>query len=187
MSIESKVLAKKYAVAFLNIFSDQLKMSDCQALEKVAKYLDDHIDLFFLLRAPFIDKKKQQQAFEKLGEHYKLPAVIQKVADLLRSDNRFYLMPDVLEAVVKEYWTRNNIMRFSVVSSQELSSDDLSSIEKFLALKTNKKIIIDYKIDDSLIAGLRLQSATLLWEHSIQEQLQTIKKKILRQELIDGH
>lgn len=187
MFFNSKILAKKYAIAFLNIFSQKMKISDCDQCESAAEFLQKNNDFFFLLQAPFISKKKQLEVLQKIRDRYNLPSVFEKITNLLRSDNRLFLLPEVLQAIAQEYRKRNDYVIFTITSSHELSEHDRSVIIAYLQATTEKKIIPQYAQDTKLIAGVRIQSSTLLWEYSIQKQLQTIKKSFIRQELSNGH
>ena len=62
-------------------------------------------------------------------------------------------------------------MEFSVLSAHDLDKKELTTIQHFLEEKTKKTIIYNHKINKDLIAGIRLLSNTLLWEHSIAQQL----------------
>lgn len=187
MYFESKILAKKYAVAFLNIFSDKLKISDCDACENAANYLQNNRSFIVLLQAPFISKKIKTEALKKMLDHFLLPSVIEKITDLLRVDKRLSLLPDVLMIIAQEYRARNDYVIFSIESAHALSKKDTDVVTSYLQRTTGKKIISTFKNNDALIAGLRLQSSTLLWEYSIRKQLQAIKKKFVRQELNNGY
>lgn len=187
MFYESKILAKKYACAFLNIFSDQLQIDDAEQCDAAAKFLQQHHDFFSLVQAPFISKSKQVETLKKLFDRYKLPAVFQKLSNLLLTTNRIFLLIDVLQAVAHEYRKRNNYELFAIESSHELSAQDRAVLVEYLTLATRKKIIPEYILNKDLIAGVRLQSATLLWEHSIEQQLHIIKRAFIRQELGNGY
>lgn len=185
--VKNKILGHKYASAFLNIFSDQLKISDADRCQGLAQYLREHSDFFLLLQAPFIRQKKQAEVLKKLWDQFKLPPVFQKLADLLRSGNRLSLLPDVLQACAQEFKKRENFVLFSIKTAHELSKHDRAIIEDFLHKKTDKTIQPTYTLDTKLIAGLRLQSSTLLWEYSIQKQLQAIRRQFVRRELSNGY
>ena len=71
--------------------------------------------------------------------------------------------------------SRNKIARVKISSSHDITQQDLDAIERFLVNQTGLSIIYTYAIDKKLIAGIRLQSNTLLWECSINKQLTQIK------------
>ena len=61
-----------------------------------------------------------------------------------------------------------------------LSMNDKEQIEQFLVRATGHTNIYKYKVDNALIAGVRLQSETLLWEHSIAKQLRQLEISLER-------
>jgi len=70
-----------------------------------------------------------------------------------------------------------NLGEHDLTARVKIDNQNLETIKKFLAHKTEKKIISDYKIDKSIVAGIRLQSSTLLWEYSVYKQCETLRKQ----------
>ncbi|MGB8366998.1 MAG: F0F1 ATP synthase subunit delta, partial [Candidatus Babeliales bacterium] len=96
---------------------------------------------------------------------------VQKLLELLLNDNRAFLICDVLYYVCLLYRQYKNITKFAMISSHLLSEEDKKIIKHFLMQMTEQDIMYTTKIDKKLIAGIRLQSDTLLWEYSIRQRL----------------
>jgi F0F1-type ATP synthase delta subunit len=100
--------------------------------------------------------------------------------DLLIMDKRSELMPLVLDKICGLYYQIHNIELFTIASSDSLSESQVKDIEQFLAQCTGHVILSHRIIDTDLIAGIRLQSATSLWEHSIRRQLAHVQQLFMR-------
>jgi F0F1-type ATP synthase delta subunit len=74
---------------------------------------------------------------------------------------------------------RAGIHDFVIKSAVALSQQEKDQIEKFLARKTGQDNIYTYHVDTRLIAGVRLRSQTLLWEHSIAQQLRQLELSLV--------
>lgn len=103
-----------------------------------------------------------------------------RLVKLLATHKRIFLIHDVLKQLCEEYKLRNKITSFVISSSHDLKAEELSEITQFLVRLTNHEIMSDYKIDKSLIAGIRLQSNTGIWEYSIRKQLAQMQQLIAR-------
>jgi F0F1-type ATP synthase delta subunit len=93
---------------------------------------------------------------------------------VLLDENRGYLITAALRELVVLYQAAHNIMPCAITSSHPLSQEELDNVQQFLARQTGSDIIYTYSRDTSLIAGLRVQSKTILWEHSIRKQLREL-------------
>lgn len=171
---ETMVIARKYAKAFINVFLDTLTQEDHDNIVQAAEFLRTHKRVLFYLHLPAIEHGVKEEGIKKLVDRFSLPVAVQKLLSLLLAHNRVLLIPDVLEAVTELYKERKEILAFVINTSHELPAERITEIKQFLAHLTGKAIIYTYKVDTELIAGVRLQSATILWEYSIRKQLHTI-------------
>lgn len=167
-------LAKKYAQAVLNVFNGSLSREDIAQIQNIVLFLETHKKALFFLKLSRIDKNVKLRALEKLFSEVPDKKPFLRLIQVLLDDNRGHLLYQVLRQLVTLYQDTHNIMSFSFTSSHELSEAELDKIEQFLARQTGGDIIYTYSRDASLIAGLRLQSKTVLWEHSIRKQLREL-------------
>jgi len=167
-------LAIKYAQAMLTVFDALLTREDIAQVNSIVHFLEQHKKVLFFLKLSHIDQEVKAQALESLlnGVVHKKPFI--KLIQVLLDDNRGHLIGQVLRQLVILYRDIHHIEEFAITSSHELSSNELDKIEQFLARQTGNDIIYTYSRDASLIAGLRLQSRTALWEHSIRKQLREL-------------
>jgi F-type H+-transporting ATPase subunit delta len=170
MNMQEIVLSRKYAEAFINLFIDKLTVTDYHNTIRAAQFLKEDNQLVACFKLPQIDEVKKK-VIDAFFEEFQLPFILKKLTDLLLHDQRLFLLPQVFENLIEFYRQRKGIMAFKVKSSDELTPNQLEVIIIALAAKTRKQIEYDYKIDKALIAGLRLQSNSLLWERSVAQQL----------------
>ena len=170
MNIQEVILSRKYATAFLNLFIDKLSVTDYDTIVRAAVFLKEEPRLVSYFKLPRVDAVKKK-VIDRLFKEFKLPLILKKLTDLLMRDQRLFLLPQVLKSMEQLYRQRKGIMAFKVSSSYTLTKKQLENIEDLLATKTGKHIEYEHKVDNGLIAGIRLQSDTVLWEYSIARQL----------------
>ena len=66
-----------------------------------------------------------------------------------------------------------------MVSSKELSQDQLDEISKDLSKSMGSTIKFDYKVDDRLIGGLKLQLGSFMIDTSIKNKLKKYEQAML--------
>ena len=172
-----EIIARKYAKAFLSIFIDKISLKDFNTIKKLEKFFSEHKKTLFFLSIPNISSEQKYTLLVKLFKEFETFEHLDSLIRLLLDHKRIFLIKDVLKHIIILYKELKNIMLFNITSSHQLDESSLEILEKFLATKTSKSIISQYKIDKNLIAGIRLKSYTLLWEYSIQKQCETLRQK----------
>jgi len=171
------IIARKYAKAFLNLFIDEISLDDFQSIKNLERFFQDHKTSLYFLSIPNIKTEKKISLLMELLEKFKLLELLEPLIMLLAEQKRLFLINETLHQIRMLYKERKNIMMFNITSSHDVDASDLDIIEKFLAFKTGKAIMSNYKTDKCLIAGIRMQSNTLLWEYSIHKQCETLRKQ----------
>lgn len=175
MTKQESLLAKKYALAFINIFGNQITDQWYEKIVSMSDMLRQRHDLILRLTLPHVTDEERQKALQLL-----LPeAIFKTLITLIIMHKRLLLLADILEQSAAEYRKKKHIEHFSITSSHQLSSESLDAIVAFLAVQTDQKITYDYSIDKELIGGIRMQSDNYLWEYSIQKQLQHMRGMLI--------
>ncbi len=174
------VVAKRYAQAFLAIFGDQMREKDLAGLDALEDFLarNKHVLSFFMISQ--IDDTVKVKALSTLLQSHNLDTLLAPLSVLLIKNRRVFLLPEIMRQLAILYKDEKKIMSFTVTSSHALEPHDREAIKKFLARQTGCDIIDTIKLDKNLIAGIRLQSSSALWEYSIRKQLKNIQLPLIR-------
>jgi len=174
------IVSAKYATAFLNVFINELSPEVIERVRLLGNLLSKNKELTFFLGWPVVNAEVKVKALHGLIKDFSLGQPFFKLIALLGEKERFFLIGEVLKQVCRLYAIQKNIAHFTIASSHELTVSDCTNIQQFLAKMTGASIIYDYKVDKNLIAGIRLQSKTYLWQHSIRKQLDDMKLSLIR-------
>ena len=176
-----KSVARNYAIAFLNSFIDDISLDDFQAIRTVLRFFKKHKEILSMLHLPGLAVDTKISALHKLLEGLSAPESLKRLVTVLVEHKRIALTSDVLVRIVSLYKRRKKIASFTITSAHPLLDDELQSMQDFLAQKTGETILYDYAMDKNLIAGIRCQSETLLWEHSVRKQLHDLRRQLIVQ------
>lgn len=176
MNIQSSHLAKKYALAFVH--TTVLTSTDYKTLQKLLPRYKSSKELLLLLQNVPLREIAQKEMFEYMMSVLQAPPIIHTLIRLLINHHRIILLPEVIKHIIYEYQRQHAIIECLVEYSHTLNEQQRTVIEQFLYKKTGKNIECSYKVNASLIAGVRITSATFAWEHSIQQQLRAITKTL---------
>ena len=164
-------VAHTYAKAFLNVFGASLTQEMIHNISQAAQFLYEHRRALFLLKVPIIPESVKKRGVKELTDRFDLPASIEQLFDLLLKRKRASLFAAVCQEIVREYNKRHHHETVVVASSCPLTEQQKKKIMRFANAQFpgTKKYI--FKIDTTLIAGIKIMSDTLMWESSIDNYL----------------
>ena len=90
---------------------------------------------------------------------------------LLIKKRRIFFVKKILDSFLKLCLKNRGEIKASLISSKQLSSVELESIGKELSSAMGSKIKFDYKVDQNLIGGLKLQLGSFMIDTSIKNKL----------------
>jgi ATP synthase F1 delta subunit len=173
MNVGQQIVARKYAQAYMLASGAQLTE---ETIQKICAYLDlytSYTRKFLYIDFATCAVELKIDAFLNVFDQFGLRDTLKNLVSLLARSGRLSLMLPVLVEIVALYQQKHALMDVVVATAHPLSTQQQAIIENFLHKKTGKKIILHVTIDPSLIAGIRLQSDTMVWEHSIAQQLRS--------------
>lgn len=172
-----KIISLKYAKAFINLYLDTISLDSFNNIKKLEKFFDTRKKAIYFLSVPNIKTETKCKLLAEIFEKFELEKILAPLIKILATHKRLFLIDEILKNIRLLYKENKNIMIFEITSSHQINTQDLEVIEKFLEFKTGKKIIYNYNLDKSLIAGIKLKSGTLLWEYSILKQCDSLRKQ----------
>ena len=98
---------------------------------------------------------------------------------LLIKKRRMFFVKKITKTFLKLCSKNRGEINASLISSKELSPNELENISSELSLSMGSTIKFDYKVDQSLIGGLKLQLGSFMIDTSIKNKLKKYEQKML--------
>ena len=92
---------------------------------------------------------------------------------------RIFFVIKILDSFLKLCSIKRGEIKASLISSKELSESELESINKELSSSMGSTIKFDYKTDQELIGGLKLQLGSFMIDASIRNKLKKFEQRML--------
>ncbi len=178
-------LANRYAKSLLQLAAEQNKVesvySDMLFLREVSKASPDFVNLF---RSPIIAPNKKEKVV--------LSVIGNKVSDLtigfiklLVKKSRESFLPEMIDAVIDQYYTLNRIHRIKFTTAAPVSKElEQEIISKVNAHPGFERVEMRTAVDDSLIGGYKFEMGDILIDASIARDLSEVKKQFKSNEYI---
>jgi F-type H+-transporting ATPase subunit delta len=175
MLLYQSSLAKKYARAFLSIAQDSITLATIDNMKSLAHYLKEHRETLFYLKLSSINDDIKQEVLKRLYARFELSSMLEGLTHLLAMHKRFFLLPSILEQIVKLYCEEKSIAEYKISSVVPLTESQKNSLHAFIGRKTGTTPLLTYTLDPTLLAGIRVQGDLIVWEHSLRKQLRAIE------------
>ena len=160
-------IARKYAKAFYNQLGKQLGETVYEQLLSLADALEEERSVVLLLS--YIHRDAERPSL--LEALFSNDSFFEPLVSLLSQHRRLVLLPQILRKVYDRYLEDKGIMHFTIESPVELTKKEQEGFVSFLQKKTGKEIRYTLKSNPELLAGIKMYSDTLGYEHSLQQKL----------------
>ena len=174
------VVGDRYAESLFHLAKEE---------NKVTQYLDDIILVGEVLDSdPQIvqffnhvlienDKKIQllDQSFKGNVDQYVL-----NFLKLLVQSRRIRYIDDIVKSYINLSNQYLGIEEGMIYTPYELTDQQIQDIEKAISQKENKKVTLKVSIDPSLLGGIKVQIANRIYDGTIKNKVEMLKKELLR-------
>lgn len=166
---------RQYAQAIYEIAKDDNQVSDYLDLSLAIIDIfnnDPKVNAYLSSTAISIeDKKKFVSLLSEGNEHYS------SWLFLIIESGRSRYIRDYINEFIKIYNKENNIVKGYAFTTKPIGQDVIKRLEEITSQKTNKKVMIENKIDNELIGGIKLQVEDDIWDNSIKNKLLQLLKE----------
>lgn len=174
-------IASRYAKSLMELAIEQdllaqvnLDMRSLQAVTQQSR------DLVSMLKSPIIKPEKKSAvltavfstSFNKLTQAF-INTVVQK--------RREIFLPLIAQEFNKQYNLRNGISSATVTSATVLTEGMQASVKEFIEKETNTRVDLTTKVDTDIIGGLVIRIEDNLYDSSIANKLNRLKKELIHQ------
>ena len=99
--------------------------------------------------------------------------------ELLLEKNRENLFPEIIDHFFRLVDESRGIVRGTLYSAHPLTSDQIKAVKKQLDRITGKDVVVAPQQDPSLVAGFIIRLDDWVIDHSLKNQLNKLREKLL--------
>ena len=173
----AKLAEQSYVQALMSIATEDNSVDKYQDFaESLLQTLYSETDFLEFLRSPVIKKEDKKKIIDDVyGEVFDknfinfLKVVIDK--------NRMSSIMEMLRSFIKECKNSREITEVLVETARELTDQQIDNLKEVLNKKLNRKIIIKQKINESLIAGIKVIFDQKIIDTSVENTLKELKER----------
>ena len=178
----SGAAAGRYARALFDV-----AIKERADVEKVQSDLQQFVDLFaqhpslaHTLGNPAIPASKKKAVAQALLDRAPgLTPMVGKLILLLAERDRLALLPEIARIYGERVMDHLNVIRGEVTTAMELAPDTLRAFEQGLQQATGRKVVLESRVDPSIIGGVITRLGSTVYDGSVTTQLQKLKQSLI--------
>jgi F-type H+-transporting ATPase subunit delta len=173
-------VARRYARALLEVAAesgDTEKASE--QLEGFSRAMQESEELSGVLLNPAFTRSQRSAVLEGILTSSGLAnAAVGNFLRLLSERNRLSQLPDIARAFHDMADARAGRMRGRVWSAHALPKESLQKLRQALERITQRSIVLDTKVDPSLLGGVAAQVGPVMYDGSLKTQLEELRRTL---------
>ena len=174
------VVGDRYAESLFDLAKEENKVTQyLDDIKLVGEVLDSDPQIVQFFNHVLIenDKKIQllDQSFKGNVDQYVL-----NFLKLLVQSRRIRYIDDIVKSYIKLSNQYLGIEEGMIYTPYELTDQQIQDIEKAISQKEIKKVTLKVSIDPSLLGGIKVQISNRIYDGTIKNKVEMLKKELLR-------
>ena len=157
--------------------------SELEAVEKNVNELltiyNTSKELKNFIKNPTQSQTVQLEILNRISIQMNISKITQNFLGVLITKRRIFFIKKILINFISLASKQRGELKASLVSSKNLTSEELESLSKGLSKTMGAPIAFDYEVDENLIGGLKMQIGSLMIDTSIKNKLKKYEQMML--------
>ncbi len=172
--------SERYSRALFEVANEANELSKVEGDIKVFQTLfDSSSELKNFIQNPTKSINAQNSVVNLLAEKLDFSKNLKNFFLLLIEKRRIFFVKKITQNFLKLCSNKRGEVKASLISSKKLSQTELDEISKDLSKSMGSTIKFDYKVDENLIGGLKLQLGSFMIDTSIKNKLKKFEQTLL--------
>jgi F-type H+-transporting ATPase subunit delta len=180
--VTSGAAAGRYARALFDVV-----LKEGGQLEQVQADLQQFVDVFAqhpslanVLGNPAIPASKKQGVARALVERAgTISPVVAKLILMLAERDRLMLLPEIARGYRERLMDFQKIVRGEVTTAIAIAPEKVRSLEQGLQQATGRKVMLEARVDASIIGGAITRLGSTVYDGSVTTQLEKMKQALI--------
>lgn len=168
----------EYASALFNLGKEENILDDFYNEIKVLLDILKDKEIKEFIENKFINNNEKKNILDK--HLNKVNKYLVNFINIIIDDNKDEYLIDILDEFNELYYKEKNISK-GIIYGLEIDEDKIKKLEEVFTKKLNKKVILYFKQDVSLIGGFKVIVDNKLYDNSYKTKLNNLKKELLKE------
>ena len=172
--------SERYASALFQLAVEEKNLNIVeQNVSNFQKIYKNNPDLRNFIKNPTNTDEEQSGLVEALSKKINLTKIFKNFLLLLIKKRRIFFIEKILASFNKLVTRQKGEINASLISSKELSKQEIEKISKELSIDRGSSIKFSFEVDKSLIGGFKVQIGSLMIDSSIKNKLKKFQQLMI--------
>ena len=172
--------SERYSRALFEVSREASELDKVESVIKNFQSLfNSSTDIKNFIKDPTQNITQQYKVINLIGDKLGFSKNLKNFFLLLIEKRRIFFIQKILESFLKLCSKKRGEIKASLISSKNLSKTELDKISKDLSDAMGSNLKLDYKVDNELIGGLKLQLGSFMIDTSIKSKLKKYEQAML--------
>jgi len=174
--------ARRYARALFDVVLAQQGDLDRagQELEGFAALVSAHPALEAVVANPAVPAAKKRAVVDAIvAQAGDVSAPVARTLALLADRDRLALVPQIARASAERLLDHRQIVRADVTTAVPLDEAKTAAMADALGRATGRKVLIDARVDPSILGGVVARVGSVVYDGSVARQLDRMKEQLV--------
>ena len=172
--------SERYASALFQLAVEEKNLDIVeQNVSNFQKIYKNNPDLRNFIKNPTNTDEEQSGLVEALSKKINLTKIFKNFLLLLIKKRTIFFIEKILASFNKFVTRQKGEINASLISSKELSKQEIEKISKELTIDRGSSIKFSFEVDKSLIGGFKVQIGSLMIDTSIKNKLKKFKQLMI--------
>ncbi|UQS86837.1 F0F1 ATP synthase subunit delta [Nicoliella spurrieriana] len=181
MSLDKITFSKRYAQALFDLLKADNELDSGYAdLQSIKAVFDANPSLASVLSNVSFPEADKDKLVKSMIDSASSKYIQNLIKVLAGSDNMDKMVPviDAFQAIYDDY---NHIVNADLISAVALDTDQQSKLKDAFAKRIGAdKVVLNSKVDPSIIGGLIIKSSDVTFDGSVKSKLNRVKQLLLK-------
>jgi F-type H+-transporting ATPase subunit delta len=176
----SRAAATRYARALFDVALKEANVERAQSdLQAFADLVSRHEVLSHTLANPAVPAAKKRTVVQSLLDRTGgITPAVSKLMLLLADRDRLVLLPEIATAYRARLLDHQKVIRGEVTTAIPIPPEKVRALEQGLGRATGRRVVLEPRVDPSIIGGVITRLGSTVYDGSITTQLQKMKEAL---------
>lgn len=169
-------VAGRYATALFELGLEEKALEQIEVdLNRFGEALDAVDDLARLVKSPVFSAEEQGRALAAILDELKIEGLTKNFLLLVSKNRRLFAVPDMMTAFRAMLAAHRGETSATVTAASKLTEAQVTALKQALQAALGKDVMLDQRVDPSLIGGLMVKVGSRMIDTSLRTKLTSLK------------
>ena len=176
----SSETANRYSLALYELAEENSELAVVEKnINELLEIYNSNDELKNFIKNPTQSQSNQLLVINKISSEINLSKIVKNFLSILVIKRRIFFLNTIFKHFLLLASKKRGELKASLISSKSLNNDELNNLNAEISKVLGTVINLDYKVDESLIGGLKIQVGSLMIDTSIKNKLKKYEQTML--------